>query len=91
MNEKEKLIFQLIKRNPYLSQQEMAEQLGMSRPALANMISSLIKRGEILGRAYVLPEKIKSLQLVVPISIVNSLLSKMSSWGLPILLRLQNL
>lgn len=79
MNEKEKLIFQLIKRNPYLSQQEMAEQLGMSRPALANMISSLIKRGEILGRAYVLPEKIKSLQLVVPISIVNSLLSKMSN------------
>ncbi|MGN7478449.1 carbohydrate kinase [Solibacillus silvestris] len=57
MNEKEKLIFQLIKKNPYLSQQEMAEQLGMSRPALANIISSLIKRGEILGRAYVLPEK----------------------------------
>ena len=57
LNEKEKLIFQLIKKNPYLSQQEMAEQLGMSRPALANMISSLIKRGEILGRAYVLPEK----------------------------------
>lgn len=57
MNEKEKLIFQLIKKNPYLSQLEMAEQLGMSRPALANMISSLIKRGEILGRAYVLPEK----------------------------------
>lgn len=57
MNEKEKLVFQLIKKNPYLSQLEMAEQLGMSRPALANMISSLIKRGEILGRAYVLPEK----------------------------------
>lgn len=57
MNEKEKLVFQLIKKNPYLSQQEMAEQLGMSRPALANMISSLIKRGEIIGRAYVLPEK----------------------------------
>lgn len=57
MNEKEKLVFQLIKKNPYSTQQEMAEQLGMSRPALANMISSLIKRGEIIGRAYVLPEK----------------------------------
>ncbi|ATP41871.1 carbohydrate kinase [Solibacillus sp. R5-41] len=57
MNEKEKLVFQLIKKNPYLSQQEMSQQLGMSRPALANMISSLIKRGEIIGRAYVLPEK----------------------------------
>ena len=57
MNEKEKLVFQLIKKNPYLSQQEMAEQLGMSRPALANMMSALMKRGEIIGRAYVLPEK----------------------------------
>ena len=57
LNEKEKLVYQLIKRNPYLSQQEMAEQLGMSRPALANMISGLIKKGEILGRAYVLPQK----------------------------------
>ncbi|AWE08754.1 carbohydrate kinase [Lysinibacillus sp. 2017] len=57
MNEKEKLVFKLIKENPFLSQQEMAEQLGMSRPALANIISALIKRGEILGRAYVLPEK----------------------------------
>ena len=57
MNEKEKLVFKLIKENPFLSQQEMAEQLGMSRPALANIISALIKRGEIMGRAYVLPEK----------------------------------
>lgn len=57
MNEKEKLVFQLIKENPYLSQQEMSEQLGMSRPALANTISALVKRGEIVGRAYVLPEK----------------------------------
>ncbi|MEK4427074.1 PfkB family carbohydrate kinase [Solibacillus sp. FSL K6-1523] len=57
MNEKEKLVFQLIKENPYLSQQDMAQQLGMSRPALANTISSLIKKREIIGRAYVLPEK----------------------------------
>lgn len=57
MNEKEKLVFNLIKDYPFLSQQEMAERLGMSRPALANIISALIKRGEILGRAYVLPEK----------------------------------
>lgn len=57
MNEKEQLVYQLIKQNPYLSQLEMAEQLGMSRPALANTISALIKKGEIIGRAYVLPQK----------------------------------
>lgn len=57
VNEKEQLVLQLIKSNPFLSQQEMAEQLNMSRPALANIISGLIKKGEVVGRAYVLPEK----------------------------------
>lgn len=56
MNEKEKLVLQLIKENPYYSQQEMAEILNISRPALANIISSLIRRGEIIGRGYVLKE-----------------------------------
>ena len=57
MNEKEQLVLQTIKNNPFLSQQEMAEALNMSRPALANIISGLIKKGEIVGRAYVLPER----------------------------------
>lgn len=57
MNEKEQLVLQMIKNNPFLSQQEMAEHLKMSRPTLANIISGLIKKGEIVGRAYVLPKK----------------------------------
>ncbi|MCT6923857.1 PfkB family carbohydrate kinase [Metasolibacillus sp.] len=57
MNDKEQLVLQSIRENPYLSQQDMAEKLNMSRPALANIISGLIKKGEIIGRAYVLPEK----------------------------------
>lgn len=57
MNEKEQLVLGLIRENPYLSQQEMAEKVGLSRPALANIISSLTKKGEVLGRAYILPEK----------------------------------
>ncbi|MGM9944031.1 MAG: carbohydrate kinase [Lysinibacillus sp.] len=57
LKEKERLVLQLIQENPYLSQQEMAKKLGMSRPALANTISSLIKQGEIVGRAYVLPKR----------------------------------
>ncbi|WP_107838230.1 carbohydrate kinase [Metasolibacillus meyeri] len=57
MNDKEQLVLQSIRGNPYLSQQEMAEKLNMSRPALANIISGLIKKGEIVGRAYVLPTK----------------------------------
>lgn len=57
MNEKEQLVLQTIKNNPYLSQQEMAKVLDIARPTLANIISGLIKKGEIIGRAYVLPER----------------------------------
>ncbi|CAH2716803.1 Pseudouridine kinase [Neobacillus rhizosphaerae] len=56
MTEKEQLIFNLIQKNPYISQQELAEALGLSRPSIANIISGLTRKGEILGRAYVLNE-----------------------------------
>jgi len=57
LNEKERAVLDLIRANPYLSQQEMADALGMSRPSLANIISGLIKQGKISGRAYILPEE----------------------------------
>jgi pseudouridine kinase len=56
MTEKEQMIYDLIRKNPYVSQQELAETLGLSRPSIANMISGLIKKGNILGRAYILNE-----------------------------------
>jgi pseudouridine kinase len=56
VTDKEQLIVDLIRRNPYVSQQELAESLGLSRPSIANMISGLIRKGHILGRAYVLNE-----------------------------------
>ncbi|HWL24417.1 MAG TPA: PfkB family carbohydrate kinase [Ureibacillus sp.] len=57
MTEKEIQVLEMIRTNPYLSQQDMAKQLNISRPTLANIISGLMKKGEILGRAYLLPEK----------------------------------
>ena len=56
MNEKERLILKLIQDDPFISQNELAEKLNLSRPAVANYISSLMKKGEIIGRAYVLRE-----------------------------------
>jgi pseudouridine kinase len=56
MTEKEQQIVNLIRKNPYISQQELAEILGLSRPSIANMISGLIRKGHILGRAYILNE-----------------------------------
>ncbi|MBQ0138285.1 MAG: bifunctional hydroxymethylpyrimidine kinase/phosphomethylpyrimidine kinase [Kurthia sp.] len=57
MTEREQALIQLIKENPFMSQQDMAVELEMSRPALANLISGLVKKGEIVGRAYVLPKE----------------------------------
>ncbi|HJV17475.1 MAG TPA: carbohydrate kinase [Bacillales bacterium] len=56
ITEKEQLILDLIRKNPYVSQQDLAEILGLSRPSVANMISGLTRKGKIVGRAYILSE-----------------------------------
>lgn len=57
MNEKEALILKLIKMDPYISQVDLAVKTDLSRSEITGYISSLIKQGKIVGRAYVLPEK----------------------------------
>ncbi|WP_342599002.1 PfkB family carbohydrate kinase [Psychrobacillus sp. FSL H8-0483] len=57
MDSKEMKILKYLRKNPYASQLEIANDLQMSRPAVANIISQLIKTGKITGRAYILPEK----------------------------------
>lgn len=53
---KERLI-ELIRANPFISQQELADQLQLSRSAVAGHIAALIRERRLLGRAYVLPER----------------------------------
>ncbi|QQE74787.1 winged helix-turn-helix transcriptional regulator [Brevibacillus composti] len=55
--EKEKLILRYIRENPFISQQELAGKMGISRSAVAGYIAQLTKRGEIKGRAYILREE----------------------------------
>ncbi|WP_026574236.1 carbohydrate kinase family protein [Bacillus sp. UNC438CL73TsuS30] len=55
--DKETQILQHIKMNPFISQQELSSKVGLSRPAVANYIASLTKRGEIKGRGYILREE----------------------------------
>ncbi|MES2103504.1 MAG: carbohydrate kinase [Pseudomonadota bacterium] len=50
-------LYQLIQANPFISQQELAGQLQLSRSAVAGHIAGLIRERRILGRAYVLPEE----------------------------------
>jgi len=53
---KEQLL-DLIRANPFISQQELAEQLAMSRSAVAGHIATLIRERRLLGRAYVFPDR----------------------------------
>lgn len=57
MNKNEQAIFNLVKENPYITQLELAERIGLSRPAVANIISGLMRQRYILGKAYVINEE----------------------------------
>jgi pseudouridine kinase len=54
---KKQQLLELIRANPFISQQELATGLGVSRPAVANYIAGLIRERKLLGRAYVLPDR----------------------------------
>ncbi len=53
----EQKILEMIKSNRFISQNELAQQLGISRSAVAGHISGLMRKGFVLGRAYVLAEE----------------------------------
>jgi pseudouridine kinase len=55
--DKEKQILHYIKMNPFISQQELSSKVGLSRPAVANYIANLTRRGEIKGRGYILRDE----------------------------------
>ncbi|WP_436854303.1 carbohydrate kinase [Staphylococcus caeli] len=56
MNNNEREVLKRIQDNPFISQQELAQSIGLSRPAVANIISGLIRKEYVLGKAYVLNE-----------------------------------
>jgi pseudouridine kinase len=51
--DREQQILALIRQNPFISQNEMAGMIGISRSAVAGYIAALTKKGTIRGRAYV--------------------------------------
>lgn len=56
LNPNEEKVLSILRNDPYSSQQVIADQLGLSRPAVANLISTLQEKGYILGKPYVLKE-----------------------------------
>lgn len=55
--DKERHILHLIRQNPFISQQEIADLIGISRSAVAGYIAQLTRKGEIKGRAYILRDE----------------------------------
>lgn len=54
MTQRERQILQLIEANPLISQQEIADKLGITRSSVGVHITNLTKKGCIAGRGYVL-------------------------------------
>lgn len=55
--EKEKQLLTIIRQNPFLSQQDIAKEMGMPRSTIAGLISSLVQKNLIKGRAYILNDR----------------------------------
>lgn len=53
MTEREKEILGLIERDPMISQEALAEKLGIQRSSVAVHISNLMKKGYIKGKGYI--------------------------------------
>jgi sugar/nucleoside kinase (ribokinase family) len=56
LNRNEEKLLKILGDNPYISQKDIAQMLEISRPAVANHISSLQSKGYILGKPYVLSQ-----------------------------------
>lgn len=52
--DREQQILALIRQNPFISQNEIANGIGISRSAVAGYIAALTRKGILRGRAYVL-------------------------------------
>ena len=54
MTQRERQIIELISENPMISQQEIADRLGISRSCAAVHITNMTRKGVIMGKGYVL-------------------------------------
>ena len=57
MTNRERQLLALLRANPLISQQELADQLSISRSAVATHLTNLTAKGAIKGRGYILNEQ----------------------------------
>ena len=56
MNDREKQILKILRRNPLIQQHEIADILQISRSRVAAHIMDLTRKGAIKGKGYILTE-----------------------------------
>jgi len=57
MTSREEELLSLIRRNPAMSQDKLASALGITRSSVAVHITNLMKKGQILGKGYILRQE----------------------------------
>lgn len=57
MTEREQQILAILRSEPLIAQQALADRLGISRSAAASHIAHLVQKGFVLGKGYVLAEQ----------------------------------
>lgn len=57
MTKREEEILNIIQKNPFISQEELAYILGISRAGVASHIHNLLNKGYIIGKGYVLSDR----------------------------------
>ncbi len=58
LTERERKLLERLTENPFLTQVQLAEEIGLSRSATANLLSGLQQKGYIEGKAYVLRKSV---------------------------------
>lgn len=57
MTQREQEILTILKRQPTISQQDLADALGITRSSVAVHITNLLKKGYLLGKGYIVNEE----------------------------------
>ena len=57
MTNREQEILEMIRKNPMISQKELADSLGITRSSVAVHISNLLKKGFVVGKGYITREQ----------------------------------
>lgn len=63
LSPQEAAVLALIRDNPFIGQQDMADALGLARSTVAAHVVQLMQKGHVLGRGYVMPKTLRAVSI----------------------------